>query len=88
MMGCRWLSLEWHCKVNIRVRYQVSVMSREIVCLDCEAKLWFKNWKRNYPFKCKFYSATGDMLCEGQKPCSFYTFSTVLAHSRYAMDIC
>lgn len=53
-IGCHWLSLEGCGKVNVGIRCQVSAMSRESVYLDCEAKLWFRNWERNYPLSPNF----------------------------------
>lgn len=41
-------------KVNIGVGCQVSGISRESVYLDCEAKLCFRNWERNYPLSPNF----------------------------------
>lgn len=83
-LGCPWLSLEWHCKVNVGVRCQVSVVSRKIVYLDCEAKLWFRSWERNYPLSLNFTQRR--CVIWGTETMS--TFSTVLACNRCAVDIC
>lgn len=50
-------------------------MSREIVYLDCEAKLWFQELGKELSSESKFCSGRRNVVFEKQKSCPYFPLS-------------